>query len=55
MYSESKDKITIVLDLETLNLLREFAYVNNIRSRNAAASEIVSDFIKDWVEAGKPA
>ena len=56
MYSDSgKDKMTIVLSAEILELLREYAYVNGIRSRNTAASEIISDFIEGWVEAGKPA
>lgn len=42
------EKMTIVLDPKTMELLREYAYLENIRSRNWAVTEIVTDFISEW-------
>lgn len=45
-----KEKMTIVLDSKTMELLREYAYLENIRSRNWAVTEIVTEFISEWAE-----
>lgn len=54
MCKDGREKMTVVLDVEILDLLTEYAYFSKLRSKNTAASEIVTDFIKQWVEAGKP-
>lgn len=48
--SDSKEKMTIVLDSKIMELLREYAYLENIKSRNWAVTEIVTDFISEWSE-----
>lgn len=54
MCKDGREKMTVVLDIEVLDLLAEYAYLSKLRSKNTAASEIVTDFINEWVEAGKP-
>lgn len=47
---EKKEKLTIVLDKETISLLKDYTYEMDIKSKNWAVSEIVTDFIEEWAE-----
>lgn len=48
--AEAKEKMTIVLEKRIIDSLKDYAYEEDIRSKNWAVTEIVTDFIEEWLE-----
>lgn len=46
--ANGNERFTIYLDGDAMRLLREYAFVSDIRTPNTAAREIVTDFLKEW-------
>lgn len=42
------ERFTIYLDGDVHDLLKEYAFVSDIRTPNTAAREIVTDFLIEW-------
>lgn len=48
------ERFTIYLDGDVYELLKEYAFVSDIRTPNTAAREVVTEFLTEWRKVVSP-